>query len=129
MKSIEKEKDFQTYFVQAIKHFWGWIYKIPDIGNVRKPFDTFIAYEWQIKAVELKIAPSHKTNVFRLLKDHQVANLKALCPNAYVVCYFKKEKATSVYQIQPDTTLKEVVSLKKLTEVCCYLLWIDWEHS
>jgi len=98
---------------------------MPDIGNVQKPFDTFISYKWYIKWVELKIAPTYKTNVFRLLKDHQVVNLKSLYPNAYVVCYYKKEQATSVFQMQTDTTLKEVIHLQKLSSVCQYLLWIN----
>ena len=123
MKSIEKESQFQKYFSQAIKALWWWGYKMPDIGNVTKPFDWFIAYKWFIKATELKVAPTFKTNVFRLLKPHQITNLQALYPNGYVVCYYKKEKATSVFQMQPDTTLKEVVHLKRLVEACDYLLW------
>ena len=125
MKSIEKEKDFQKYFVQAIKHLGGWIYKIPDIWNVKKPFDIFLAKNGQIKAVELKIAPTYKTNVKRLLKDHQIVNLQQLYPNAYVVVYYKKEKATSVYKMWHNANLNEVVHLRKLLEVCDYLLWIN----
>ena len=125
MISIEKEAQYQTFFTKAIRSLWWWIYKIPDIWNVRKPFDTFISYKWNIKAVELKIAPTYKTNVFRLLKEHQVSNLKSLYPNAYVVCYFKKEKATSVFQMQLDWILKEVIHLQKLISVCEYLLWKD----
>ena len=125
MISIGKESEFQTYFTRTIKHFWWWIYKMPDIWNVQKPFDSFIAYKWFIKAAELKIAPTYKTNVFRLLKDHQVTNLQSLYPNWYVVCYYKKEKATSVFQMQPDASLKEVIHLQKLSLVCQYLLWIN----
>ena len=127
MKSsqINNEKDFQRIFSKVIKHLWGWIYKIPDVGRNQKPFDNFIAYKWNIKAVELKVAPTNKTNVLRLLKDHQVSNLMSLYPNGYVACYFKKEKATSLYQMQTNWSLKEVLHLKKLLEVCGYLLWKD----
>ena len=127
--SIQKEKDFQKFFTQAIKYLWWWIHKMPDVWNFRKPFDAFVSYKWHIKAVELKIANTHKTNVLRLLKDHQIENLKQLYPNAYVVCYFKKEKATSLYKMQPNWELMEIVNLKRLLEVCDYLLWINSKHS
>ena len=127
LKSIEKEKDFQTFFTKIIKMKWGWIYKIPDIWNVQKPFDSLVAKTDKsvIKAVELKIAPTHKTDVFRLLKDHQVSNLWQLAPYSYVLCYYKKEKASSLFQVNLDWSLNEIISLQKLHLICDYLLWID----
>ncbi len=122
MISIEKEKDFQAVFTKLIRQMWWWIYKIPDIWNVRKPFDTFISYKWNIKAVELKVAPTSKTNIKRLLKEHQIGNLKELYPNAFVLVYFKKEKASSLYQMKPNGNLEEIIHLKRLFVICDYLL-------
>lgn len=123
--STINEKKFQKLFTQTIKHLWWWIYKIPDVWRNLKPFDAFICYKGLIRWVELKVANTTRTNIIRLFKPHQIANLSKLYPNWYVVCYFKKEKATSLYQMQTNWSLKEILHLKKLFEVCDYLLWKD----
>ena len=127
MKSIVKESEYQTVFTKVVHHLWWWIYKIPDIWNVRKPFDCIVAKTDTsvIKAVELKVAPTYKTNVKRLLKEHQVSNLSKLSPYSFVLCYYKKEKASSLFKVNSNWDLEEVICLKKLVEVCDYLLWID----
>lgn len=58
-------------------HFY--VRNIPDIGNVKKPFDLSANYKGIGAAFELKIVKTQKEptpeGVYKMLYPHQVANL------------------------------------------------------
>lgn len=70
------EKNFQTYMTHSIKETGGFLYKIPDCGFDRKPFDCCGVYKGKPIAMELKWLSSPKAFPMSRLEDHQLAGLK-----------------------------------------------------
>jgi hypothetical protein len=76
---FKSEFEFQSALIRRLKNMGMYCRNIPDIGNVRKPFDLSVNYKGKGWALELKIdhAKSNPTpeRIFKKLYPHQVANL------------------------------------------------------
>ena len=76
---FKSELEFQTALVKRLKAMGMYVRNIPDIGNVRKPFDLSVNYKGKWAAFELKIdhAKSKPTpyRIYQKLYPHQIANL------------------------------------------------------
>lgn len=79
MSFFKTELEFQTALVKRLKNMGMYVRNIPDIGNVRKPFDLSVNYRGKWWALELKIdhAKSEPTSdrIYKKLLPHQIANL------------------------------------------------------
>lgn len=58
---------------------WLWLYKIPDVGLAKQPFDIIGSYNWTPMAIEAKFCDTKKEPTFewwlKKLEPHQVINL------------------------------------------------------
>lgn len=70
------EKNFQTHLTRAFKKLGGFLYKIPDCGFDRKPFDCCGVLKGRPIAVELKWLTSPKAFPLTRFEDHQLQGLK-----------------------------------------------------
>lgn len=76
---FKSEFEFQSALIKRLKAMGMYCRNIPDIGNVRKPFDLSVNYKGKGWALELKIVTTLKAPtpdaVYKKLYPHQVANL------------------------------------------------------
>lgn len=76
---FNSEFEFQSALIKRLKAMGMYCRNIPDIGNVKKPFDLCINYKGKGWALELKIDKSKgeptEERIFKKLYPHQVANL------------------------------------------------------
>lgn len=79
MSCFNSEFEFQSALIRRLKAMGMYCRNIPDIGNVRKPFDLSVNYKGKGWAFELKIdkAKSDPTpdRIYKKLYLHQIANL------------------------------------------------------
>lgn len=107
------EAEFQSAVIKRLKDLKFYVRNIPDIGNVRKPFDVSVNYSWIWGALELKIIKTAKAptpeSVYKMLYPHQVANL-FLFKNwesqgvSFVMAYYANSNLTYVYDVVGEET-------------------------
>lgn len=94
-----------------MSNLWFYVHNIPDIGNVRKPFDMFATYKWKGIALELKIVKTQKNPypewVLKMLYPHQIANLlkyKWWLSQwiSYVIAYHASTNKMYIYDINEE---------------------------
>lgn len=93
------EATFTTEFLGSFRE--NFARKIPDIGNILKPFDAFLIVNWITIAIEFKY--ERWPNWLDLLEPHQFAWLKKVFTSGWVsivIHYYKWD--IYFYQMQYD---------------------------
>lgn len=116
---FKSESEFQSALIRRLKNMGMYCRNIPDIGNVKKPFDLSVNYSGKGWALELKIdkAKSEPTpdRIYKKLYPHQIANLLEFQSwksqwVSRVIAYHGCTNSVWIYTIRSDwdqTRLKE----------------------
>ena len=77
MVKYKNEKSFVTAYLKDMKDSWQWVYKLPDIGYVLKPFDAISVELWVPFAMEFKYwdVNTYK-KAYNMLRPNQIWWLK-----------------------------------------------------
>lgn len=65
---FKSESDFTTWFWSYIRKNGWFFHKISDESRWLKPFDSIMAYEWYIAAVEIKYVKTASCHPYKLLR-------------------------------------------------------------
>jgi len=101
-----QESIFSTEITHSLRRDNIWTYKIPDIGNVKKPFDRVIDYYGKFVGIEEKLTKTEKFYL-RKVSSNQLNNLLEL-KYGYFLINYRYEGVNTAYLISAHVIKEQI---------------------
>lgn len=81
------EKNFSSEITRSLNKAGVWNFKIPDIGNVRKPFDRIVDIHGKCFGIEEKLSKVLSFNFKSKVRPHQIEELLRMQYGYFLINY------------------------------------------